>query len=96
MEKLDRVLVTDAWLEIFGEAKARSLVTPKSDHMSLILWPLSTIQVRRCKKFKFENLWLNETQCREVMVSCWENTEGLNLLTRLGACSKAIWEWGRS
>lgn len=79
----------------FGGAKSKSSTAPTSDYLALILWPLLTIQIKKTQNFKFENMWLNERQCKEIMVNCWESTVGLYLLAHLGTCSKAIWDCGR-
>lgn len=46
VERLDRILVFDAWMDFFGGAKAISCETPVSDHLSLILWPLSLLFIK--------------------------------------------------
>lgn len=94
-EKLDRILVNDGWLDIFGEACAESLETPLSDHLPLAVWPAYTLRIRRRRKFKFENYWLKEAHCREIVHQSWSYTEGLNLCSRFELCSHAIWKWGK-
>lgn len=42
-EKIDWILVTDACLDLFGEAKVESIRASLSDHLSLILRLLLTI-----------------------------------------------------
>lgn len=79
---------------MFGEAKARSVYAPTSDHLALVLWPLLSVQFRVRRRFKFENLWINDRRCREIVVNCWGNTQGYSLINRLGSCRKAIWDWG--
>lgn len=59
-EKLDRILVNDAWLDLFEEAKATSFEATSSDHLPLILLPKLSIKVKVIKRFKFENLWVHE------------------------------------
>lgn len=93
-EKLDRILVSDGWLDVFGEAKATSLEASQSDHIPIILWPVPSIFTRPGKKFKFENLWLREEQCREVVLFSWRNSIGLNILDRINHCGEAVGKWG--
>ncbi|XP_019168532.1 PREDICTED: uncharacterized protein LOC109164453 [Ipomoea nil] len=69
-EKLDRVLVNDAWAERFGNATARSLTVPTSDHLPLFLNTIPTVRQHRRRKFKFENAWLKENHYREIVLNC--------------------------
>lgn len=45
--------------------------------------------------FRFENLWLREAHCREIMIESWSKTYGQTLMERVGSCGKAIWIWGK-
>nr|GMD50581.1 Transposon TX1 uncharacterized [Ipomoea batatas] len=45
--------------------------------------------------FRFENLWLREAHCRDIMIASWSKTHGQCLMDRVGSCGKAIWIWGR-
>lgn len=66
-EKLDRILVTDNWLTMFDGASASSLVCPYSDHFPLLLVPVATSHVTRRKRFLFDNMWLREEKCCEIV-----------------------------
>lgn len=94
-EKLDRILASTDWLEMFDNAKGEAAETPVSDHLPIILWPILTEKTRRIRRFRFENLWLKERNCRAIVADCWNATRGNNLGSRLGVCSKALWKWGR-
>ncbi|XP_031090858.1 uncharacterized protein LOC115995850 [Ipomoea triloba] len=94
-EKLDRILVHNQWLDLFGEARAKSFEAACSDHLPLALWSLSSVRVRKRRKFKFENCWLKETQCQEIVSRSWEISVGLNLCDRFEVCSQEIWKWGK-
>lgn len=85
-EKLNRVLVSESWLNIFGEAKAAFVEPLLSDHLPLVLWPKLTKETRYKKSFKFENLWLQEDRCREIVVKSWENSHGLDIMDRIAQC----------
>lgn len=66
-EKLDRILVSASWLDIFEGAKAKSLEAPVSDHLPLVLWPIPVVRSRSRGSFKFGNSWIREIQCREIV-----------------------------
>lgn len=95
-EKLDRILVTDSWLDIFGGAKASSIEAPVSDHLPLVLWPTPTERCKKRRSFKFENSWIRERQCREIVQNTWASTRGMHISNRLNICSNEIWIWGKN
>ncbi|XP_031091127.1 uncharacterized protein LOC115996126 [Ipomoea triloba] len=92
-ECLDRVLVSQSWLDIFEHAIAESVVTPVSDHLPIFMQPIITSRHRRKAKFRFENLWI--ANCRILVAESWTASRGANLISRLNSCSKALWDWGR-
>lgn len=47
-------------------------------------------------RFRFENMWLRESIRRDIMIESWESTQGQDLMTRIGRCGKAIWDWGKN
>nr|GME10102.1 uncharacterized protein LOC109179108 [Ipomoea batatas] len=80
---------------MFKATRARSLITSRSDHLPILLTVESSQPIARLKRFKFENLWLREDQCREVVISSWYSSRGFDILGRLGKCSDAVWRWGK-
>lgn len=69
-EKLDRVFVNDRWRDQFPLCKVQNLVAPTSDHSALYfqvqVWRPATRRVR----FRFENSWLREKRCGEIVNEC--------------------------
>lgn len=59
-EKLDRILVSESWLNLFGEARGTTLEATQSDHLPIILHVEATNRYNVTSRFKFENLWLQE------------------------------------
>lgn len=88
--------MSESWLDLFSNAKASSVEVPVSDHLPLVLHPSDSPPVRYYKSFKFENYWLSEKNCREVVTKSWENSHGLNIISRLTFCSSEIWRWGKN
>ncbi|XP_031099776.1 uncharacterized protein LOC116003973 [Ipomoea triloba] len=72
--KLDRILNTDSWCDLFPNAKAESITTARSDHMPLHLQILPPDTPNPKSGFRFENLWLREAHCREIMIESWSKT----------------------
>lgn len=94
-EKLDRVLVSGGWRDIFLNAKARSLEGGSSDHMPLFLETNSAGVRRFRRRPRFENSWGKNPECRMVTERAWVQGEGMNIGNRLIECSRAVWNWGR-
>ncbi|XP_019164501.1 PREDICTED: uncharacterized protein LOC109160652 [Ipomoea nil] len=86
-EKLDRVLCSDSWLTMFDRATASSIHFPYSDHLPLILNPTAERRETRRARFCFDNIWLREDMCCEIVSHSWERTTGLDTLTRIARCS---------
>lgn len=63
-EKLDRILVTRVWIDLFLNTKAWSLEGSSSDHMPLFL--VLNLMGRRCFTHmpRFENSWGHNPACR--------------------------------
>lgn len=79
-EKLDRILASDSWIDMFEGVKATLVEALVSDHLPLVLWPNVDFNARSRRRFKFENLWLKERRCRDLVANCWDNTRVLQLL----------------
>ncbi|XP_031099760.1 uncharacterized protein LOC116003956 [Ipomoea triloba] len=94
--KLDKILTSDSWNDLFMHAKASSVIAPKSDLLPLHLHMYQAINQKPKGRFRFENLWLKESLCRDVMIECWSNSYGYPLIDRVGRCGKAIWDWGKN
>nr|GMD93398.1 uncharacterized protein LOC109157277 [Ipomoea batatas]GME02883.1 uncharacterized protein LOC109157277 [Ipomoea batatas] len=76
-------------------ANAQSITAPYSDHLPLQLTPVIAAPVSRCRRFCFDNMWLREETCTEIVSQSWSRTVGLDVLARIEACSRDIWSWGR-
>ncbi|XP_031116528.1 uncharacterized protein LOC116020187 [Ipomoea triloba] len=76
--KLDRILISDSWGDLFSNARASSITTPKSDHMSLHLQILPPPMPSPRIRHRFENLWLRDAHCWEIMIESWSKSHGQN------------------
>ncbi|GLU23847.1 hypothetical protein SLE2022_398230 [Rubroshorea leprosula] len=77
LEKLDRSFANARWNEIFPKAVVRLLPPLSSDHRPL--WITINGQRdcrnRHCKRFRFEEMWLRDTKCQEVVQNSWSSIE---------------------
>ena len=92
-ERLDRALATQSWLSCFDNACVFNLETPSSDHSAIFLDFLVDRRVTR-RKFRFENAWLKEPDCRRLVIDSWECTVSSNIQTRLDICGRDLRLWG--
>nr|GMC93239.1 probable linoleate 9S-lipoxygenase 5 [Ipomoea batatas] len=88
-------VVIDTWHSLFEGAKAWSFVCPYSDHLPIMITPEVVRRAHRRSRFCFDNMWLKEIACREIVEHSWDKTLGLDVLTRITVCSHDIWRWGR-
>ncbi|KAJ4844986.1 hypothetical protein Tsubulata_038252 [Turnera subulata] len=74
--RLDRCVCTSGWRALFPNARVLYLYDPGSDHIPVLVDCWGTLLVRRRrqrKRFYFEDHWLRDDDCREVVKSVWEN-----------------------
>ena len=69
-ERLDRVVATTDWIEIFSATKVVHLECGSSNHKPIIILPKG-ITKRRKKPWRFEQMWLEDPGCKEIVVSAW-------------------------
>lgn len=78
-ERLDRFLGCDNWKNLFPGSFVSYLSKRKSDHLPILLHVVSegwAGRERRFKKlFRFEEMWLREESCNEVVRKCWQRGE---------------------
>ncbi|XP_031099832.1 uncharacterized protein LOC116004031 [Ipomoea triloba] len=89
--KLDRILTSDAWCDLYPNAQASSVVVSKSDHLPLFLEIIPSTNPSHRNRFRFENLWLRDTTSREIMIESWARSRDSHLIDRVERCGKAIW-----
>lgn len=93
--KLDRALVLSNFLQVFPEAKLSNLEVSTSDHSLLFLEPISIHTVVAGRRFKFENAWLRDPMCGEIVKDVWCSRQGRTLKEKLEKCSEVLTKWGK-
>ena len=73
MEKLDRVLVNDAWIDAFPYARALFDSSDVSDHLPARVF-LCEVQARKFDPFRFKNVWTKEEGLRDVVCDSWQGS----------------------
>ena len=92
--RLDWALVSQSWLEEFGLAKLTNLEISSSDHCPLLLEPIVPIIPHSQKRFKFENAWLREPMCKQLVEEVWQTKHDCSLSEKI-ACGVVLSDWGK-
>lgn len=96
--RLDRALSSNSWLQEFPVAKLYNLEgseVTESDHCPILLVPQKVDKINRSCRFRFENAWLLDPMCKQIVKDGWEGEEGLSIQQKIKACSEKLWVWGR-
>ncbi|XP_060965763.1 uncharacterized protein LOC133034618 [Cannabis sativa] len=93
--RLDRAMVTEAWTLLFQGAKLFNLETSTSDHSPLFLEPIFVEQSPTNYRFRFENAWLKEPMCFQIVEDCWQRVGVGGILNKLNVCADALSQWGK-
>ncbi|XP_019163176.1 PREDICTED: uncharacterized protein LOC109159529 [Ipomoea nil] len=81
-ERLDRVAANMDRLEEYDRARLFNIRTNSSDHNALFLDICGMVHVPRSRGFRFENAWLLDGGCREVVEREWASTARLDVCGR--------------
>ncbi|XP_074352375.1 uncharacterized protein LOC141691545 [Apium graveolens] len=92
--RLDRVLANAKWLELFLTVKVYNLEGSPSDHSPLLLVPESQHKWVKKHKFRFENAWLLEPACFQIVKDYWEDHVTHNVMHKLSNCAESLQVWG--
>ncbi|WCJ41960.1 hypothetical protein M5689_022794 [Euphorbia peplus] len=92
-EKLDRGLASSSWHQIFPSAKILNEEAHASDHSALILLPVP-IESFGVRKFRFENAWIREAECRDRVVAGWNVCSAGDIIERQQVCGEHLFQWG--
>ena len=68
-ERLDRCLVTNSWFMKFGGSRVYHLTCISSNHVPILISLSSLIPPIWKKIFRFEQMWLSNSSCKEVVYS---------------------------
>ncbi|XP_074346889.1 uncharacterized protein LOC141685699 [Apium graveolens] len=55
---------------------------------------MKQVYVPRAKRFKFENTWIREQDCRGVVKQGWERAGCGTVLEKIRSCGSILQEWG--
>lgn len=93
--RLDRTLTTTTWLTMFPLAKLYNLEGSPSDHSPLLLVPQIANHITYVYKFKFENAWMTEPMCEQIVRDGWTGNGNVDIQQKVQICSEMLAVWGK-
>lgn len=85
--RLDRALFNLPFLNIFTDARIINLEVSTSDHCPIIMELEKVEKVAQQKRFRFENAWLREPVCQQIVEDVWTENPLSFLFEKLETCS---------
>uniref|UniRef100_A0A803PHA9 Reverse transcriptase domain-containing protein n=1 Tax=Cannabis sativa TaxID=3483 RepID=A0A803PHA9_CANSA len=93
--RIDRALVSQSWLDLFPLAKLLNLEVTTSDQCPLQLMLNNETKAVFKKQFRFENLWLREPGCLQIVKDTWEIFPGCSIMEKIKFCGEKLLIWGK-
>ena len=93
-ERLDRGLANQDWRAMFPAATVTVLEASTSDHLPILLELKRKLYVPKTHRFHFENMWIKEEQCRQLVQKGWQVTGGRTILEKMEYVCMKLDEWG--
>lgn len=66
-----------------------------SDHSAILLVPLVYNKSVRKHRFKFENAWLTEPMCTQIIKDGWQGNQEATIQDKIKSCSEKLAVWGK-
>lgn len=96
-ERLDRFVANTRWKDLFGSSSVTHLEKRKSDHLPILLQIRTHTQIgskaKKRKLFRFEEMWIKEKECGEVIVAEW--VKGEDVKGKLARTASSLREWSQ-
>uniref|UniRef100_A0A803NVG6 Uncharacterized protein n=1 Tax=Cannabis sativa TaxID=3483 RepID=A0A803NVG6_CANSA len=94
--RLDRALVSQSWLSAFNSDTLTNLEVSSSDHSPIILVPTVSDVFSAIKQFRFENSWLREPLCFQIVQDSWGNDNSVEIMEKIRLCGQNLETWGKN
>ncbi|XP_074327612.1 uncharacterized protein LOC141665526 [Apium graveolens] len=93
--RLDRAMVTQDWMDLFPMANLYNLEGSNSDHSPIFLVPKKREESAGVSMFRFENAWLLEPMCQQLVSAYWKEDGEIDIQSKVKACSEVLVVWGK-
>lgn len=77
--RLDRAMVNTSWWSAFQLAQLFNLEITLSDHCPILLQPKNFQLSSAQRRFRFENAWLTDPKCLELVKSNWSSNASMSI-----------------
>ncbi|XP_074352956.1 uncharacterized protein LOC141692116 [Apium graveolens] len=92
--RLDRAIVNIPFLDVFTDATLTNLEISTSDHCPILLGLQKIIKDVHIKNFRFENAWLREPMCHQIVEEVWAGNTNKTLFEKLEKCVQVFYQPG--
>ncbi|XP_031131809.1 uncharacterized protein LOC116033190 [Ipomoea triloba] len=82
------------WCSLFSQAIVYNHEVVTFDHTTIYVELEEPKQSRQRRQFLFENAWLKDIGCKDVVMHAWNISVDGNFPTRLRQCAMALKHWG--
>lgn len=93
-ERLDHAVISNSWKRMFRNARLENINIVCFDHSAILLDPDFNPGAYTEKLFRFENAWLKEEECSNIVANFWGVVEELSFPKQLVDCCMRIKQWG--
>lgn len=93
-ERLNRAFANQSWCDLFRQAELKVMDVSTSDHLPIYIQLHTQVYVPKKRRFKFENVWLKEDECRQVVINGWEEARNKEIMEKVEYCGLKLQEWG--
>ncbi|XP_031107562.1 uncharacterized protein LOC116012214 [Ipomoea triloba] len=93
-ERLDRAVAGADWCSLFPQATVSNHDVITSDHTAIFIEIDGPAIVRQKRRFMFENAWIKESGCKDIVLRAWTASVGEPLPRRLEHCGDSLKRWG--
>lgn len=87
-ERLDRGFANHGWQGLFPMAEMQVIDVATSDHLILFLQLNKKVYEPKGHRFRFENIWLREKECINVVRNGWEQARELDVTGKIRVCAE--------
>lgn len=94
--RLDRAMVNSKWWDAFQTAQLFNLEISVSDHSPILLQPVEVQKYIMTRRFRFENAWLTDQKCLDLVRDNWNTRNSNSIQEKLVRCQGVLDEWGRN
>lgn len=79
---------------MFPRATVKVIEVSTSDHMPLFLELNKFMYAPKKKHLCFENMWIKEEQCLNLVQESWTQATGRSIVEKMDYCCLKLEEWG--